>query len=271
MLFLIRDRATCGPQPLPIEVVRDLVGICRAGYAIENAAWEQGCGGSPSEGRRGLAPSAGARRSPCADNLAHSSWVCAKVRSARHYRPNMNDLAKTPPKHETEEIDRLTRFIGEFDSESDRAVVILGAARVDQLLGELLRGLLLPCASSKDELFEMDGPLGTFSSRIAMGHRIGLLNADFTQSLTLLRKCRNSFAHQVSGCSMQNGSEADRIREFVKRFRKEKGYEDMREMSAKSHSGLSAEFRAALAWLVARLEFYVGEVERVNVAPIPFP
>ena len=177
---------------------------------------------------------------------------------------------KKTPLHEDEEFHRLYKFIEDFDKESDRAVVILGAARVDQLLGELLRALLIPSPSSKDELFEADGPLGTFSSRIALGYRIGLLNTKFAQSLTMLRKCRNAFAHQVTGCSMQDGSEADRVREFVRIFRKQPMYETMRGVAAKSHTGLSAEFRASLGYIIVVLEQATLNREPIAIEPIGF-
>lgn len=178
---------------------------------------------------------------------------------------------KQKPKHEDEEFNRTFNFIQDFDKESDRAVVILGAARIDQLLGELLRAFLMPSPSSKDELFDADGPLGTFSSRIMMAFRLGLLNAQFVQSLTMLRKCRNAFAHQVTGCSMQDGSEADRVREFVRIFRKESVWENLRDLAGKSHSGLSAEFRAALGYIVIVLESAVAARTRLPGEPLEFP
>ena len=41
-------------------------------------------------------------------------------------------------------------FIEEFRRESDRAAVVLGAAKLDLLLYQLFQAVLLPCAASKD-------------------------------------------------------------------------------------------------------------------------
>src|SRR5688572_21694479 len=88
----------------------------------------------------------------------------------------------------------LREFIDEFKSESDRAAVILGAAKLDLLLYQLIQGVLVPSTSKVDELLDGDSPLGTFSSRITIAHRLKLIDDNFCRALNLIRKIRNSFA-----------------------------------------------------------------------------
>jgi len=51
-------------------------------------------------------------------------------------------------------------FAGEFKNESDRAAVVLAAAKLDYFLRATLESFLLPCSTGDDELLEsMTGPL----------------------------------------------------------------------------------------------------------------
>jgi len=54
----------------------------------------------------------------------------------------------------------FVKFMSEFMAESDRAAVILGAAKLDLLLYQLLSKFLVASPSSKDELLDGDSPLG---------------------------------------------------------------------------------------------------------------
>ena len=64
----------------------------------------------------------------------------------------------------------------EFNAESDRAAVILGASKLDQLLRELLVKKFLPNPTSQDDLFDSDKPIASFSSRINVAYRLGLID-----------------------------------------------------------------------------------------------
>lgn len=82
-----------------------------------------------------------------------------------------------------------------------RPLVIVGASKVDNLLLEILRSHLLPkCANAgaQDELLEGDRPLATFSARIKMCYRLGLIDKSFYQSLECLRSLRNLSAHSLA-------------------------------------------------------------------------
>jgi DNA-binding MltR family transcriptional regulator len=175
------------------------------------------------------------------------------------------------PLHANEDFERHFRFIQEFNTESDRAVVILGAAKIDQLLCELLTATLLPVTGSKDELLDSDGPLATFSARIGLCHRLGLIDAEFTRSLQQIRRIRNAFAHEVSGCSLTVGAQADRVRELAKHLRSRPIYETVRKVSAKDHAGLSAEFRAVVAMLISHLDWHALRASRLSLEPIGLP
>jgi len=52
------------------------------------------------------------------------------------------------------DMDRYMKFMNEFKDESDRAAVILGAAKLDTLLYQILDRHFLPSLSASDELLE---------------------------------------------------------------------------------------------------------------------
>jgi hypothetical protein len=82
-----------------------------------------------------------------------------------------------------------------------RPLIIVGASKVDQLLFEILNLHLLPKLAKgqdQDELLEGDTPLATFSARIKMCYRLGLIDKKLCTALDKLRKLRNPSAHWIA-------------------------------------------------------------------------
>lgn len=127
----------------------------------------------------------------------------------------MGSKQKVAHRISTEEFEK---FADEFKNESNRAAVILGTSQLDLPLYQLMETFLLPNASSKNELLGGDSPFSTFSSRINIRFRLGLIDAEFCRALHLVRKIRNSFAHEVPGVSLESGSHRGRIKELVAPF-----------------------------------------------------
>lgn len=129
-------------------------------------------------------------------------------------------------------------LLKEFNKESDRASVILVASILDESLYSLLRSYFVPIASSNDELFEgANAPLGTFSSKIDIAYRIGLISSKFCRDLHLIRKIRNSFAHDIFDCTFENGSVKSRIDELIKSAIGKITADDGDESIPKGHKG----------------------------------
>jgi hypothetical protein len=105
-------------------------------------------------------------------------------------------------KPNTKALEAFDSFADELLTErSARPLVIVGAAKIDFLLMEMLRAFLLPKLSNgkeQDELLEGDAPLGTFSSRIKLCRRLGLIDETLYAALERLRTIRNLSAHSVS-------------------------------------------------------------------------
>jgi len=152
------------------------------------------------------------------------------------------------------------KFIEEFENETDRAAVVLGAAKLDLVLYQILQSYLLPSASSKDSLFDGDSPLSTFSSKIDLTFRLGLIDAAFARALHLVRKIRNSFAHDVSGCSLTNGAQSDRVKQLCLPMKQYKTFYSFNEKMFKENQGVAADFRTTLGLLIGRLEFQLTRI-----------
>jgi hypothetical protein len=157
-----------------------------------------------------------------------------------------------------EHIAEFKRFAEDFKAESDRAAVILGAAKLDTMLLQILQAKLVPCSSGKDDLLEGDNPLGTFSARINMAFRLGLISAEFSRALHLIRKIRNSYAHEFSGVSLSAGSHRDRVRELVQPFSQHAGFKWVLNTFFGGLNTPPNEFRAVVATLSIRLEGAFG-------------
>jgi len=106
-------------------------------------------------------------------------------------------------------------FMGEFNEESDRAAVIIGIARLDTVLLQILQKVMVPSTGNDDELLEGDSPLGTFHARIHCAFRLGLIDASVARALHICRRIRNTFAHELAGSSLDAGSHRERIRELI--------------------------------------------------------
>ena len=118
---------------------------------------------------------------------------------------------------------KFNKMAGDLDGESDRAVVIIIAAHLDAQLEELLRLALVPSSTSSDNIFDgVNAPLHNFSNKIDFCYRLGLISGFLAKSLHLIRKIRNEFAHNISGCSFKDNSVRSRVEELYKLHRYDK-------------------------------------------------
>lgn len=110
----------------------------------------------------------------------------------------MSNAEGTPPQQLTSPfLDEFQNWFSVLNAESPRGAVLTAAAILDSLLEELLRAFLAPGTGGKKLLDGFNAPFGTFSSKIAAAHALGLINTVEFQDLELIRKIRNEFAHEI--------------------------------------------------------------------------
>jgi DNA-binding MltR family transcriptional regulator len=165
-------------------------------------------------------------------------------------------------------------FVKEFVPAADRAAVLVAGAVLDDLLKQALIRRLLPNPTRTDDLFDGDAPLSTFSSRISLCFRLGLIDAGLARSLHLLRKVRNDFAHQVTNCDLASNPHSDRVRELCASIGDRAGFNGCRQQfESAGVAGVSADFRTAITLmfmrlLLARERAKVIEAQPVTLGPV---
>ena len=78
---------------------------------------------------------------------------------------------------------------------NDRGACILFAANVEAGLDAAIDQVLHIQNKSGDDLFTEDGPVASFSRKIAMGYALRIFGATTHKNLTIIRHVRNAFAH----------------------------------------------------------------------------
>lgn len=111
--------------------------------------------------------------------------------------------------------EQMYPLIDLLKDESDRGIVLAGVGFIDQCLLELLNKSFIDDKKLCKEVFEGNGLLSTFSSRINLAYLLGLIDEAFYIDLNLLRKIRNDCAHSYEPVDLSQSPFQDRIRELT--------------------------------------------------------
>ncbi|MEI9804344.1 MAG: DUF4145 domain-containing protein [Pseudolabrys sp.] len=89
----------------------------------------------------------------------------------------------------------------EIEAQTDRGAAIIAAA----ILDDALKSRLILTSNLSDRIFsyEKNGPLAQFSSKIDMTAATGLLPKETCDSMHLIRRIRNKFAHSIEPLKFQ--------------------------------------------------------------------
>lgn len=129
--------------------------------------------------------------------------------------------------------------------------MIVAASMMDELLRSLLIAKLVPVSSSTDELFDgANAPLGTFSARIEMAYRIGLISVRFARDLHLVRRIRNDFAHNIHGASFDD----TRVRQRIAELDNSNGIFARSPKTAAEKTKPREHFLEAVGWMIWHME-----------------
>lgn len=91
-------------------------------------------------------------------------------------------------------LEKLYRWAGLLEEESDRGMVVLAATVFEETLGRLLQTFLVEGKHTKN-LLRHDGALGSFGVRTQLCHALGLLSENEAHDLEEIATIRNKFAH----------------------------------------------------------------------------
>lgn len=109
------------------------------------------------------------------------------------YIRNLRAITRTSPR--AEDVDDIEREL--YSSGSDRAMAIMFGSFVENNLEYLLAAHMRQDLNSKDRkmLFEYEGAVGTFSSKIVVAYALKLIGPTCRADLDIIRFLRNEFAH----------------------------------------------------------------------------
>ncbi len=133
--------------------------------------------------------------------------------------PSDKDDSKFPDGRE------ISAFVATLASEGERVAVIISAARIDYVLEGILKGLMVPHTGPSDPLFDSERLLGSFSAKISLSYRIGLIDSELEAAITIIRKIRNDFSHSMRPEHLGDSPHRERVNELVKNLKKSPFYE----------------------------------------------
>lgn len=166
----------------------------------------------------------------------------------------------------------IARFMMGLANEGQRSAVVLGAARCDVALERLLKKVTMHHPDGADNLFDPDRPLGSFSAKISLCYRLGLIDRHLEHALQMLRRTRNEFAHATSVASLSESHHKARVEELIREAQKTGPlHSEALKHLAKVQPDIFRGFCAAIAVMVTYLEIAVllnEELKPVYVAEL---
>ena len=110
----------------------------------------------------------------------------------------------------------FTKYHVLISSESDRGAVILAGSILDVALEKLIASYLLPPVKKEDKLINgAYAPLGSFSAKIEMCYRLGLIKRHILEQLQLFKSIRNDFAHRITDAQLDSQENKSRMQEIL--------------------------------------------------------
>jgi len=105
----------------------------------------------------------------------------------------------------------------ELDCETDRSIVIVAGALLDEGLKKIIITGLIPAAKKDWCVFSGgNSPISSFSARIDLCYQLGYISSVMQRDLHIIRKMRNDFAHDPFKLSFDSASVNNRVDELDK-------------------------------------------------------
>lgn len=147
----------------------------------------------------------------------------------------------------------LNRAKENLEEEKPRVVTIASASRIEILLEQCLKAFLKTDPAESDSLLDGRGALSTFSPKIHLANRLSLVDDGLAHTLHMIRKTRNSFAHEMSPGNFEESPHADRLQEIYQPIRDE-NLKPWELLDESADTGLKR-FRMAAILTIGILEF----------------
>ena len=114
-----------------------------------------------------------------------------------------------------ENITTIPRFSKIFVKETDRGCALLAASLLDNELEKLLSKFFVDNSKIQKKLFSVNGPLGTFSSKIDLSFVLGFVSKRDLSRLHIIREIRNDFGHSFKDLNFTDSKMSQKIRSIA--------------------------------------------------------
>jgi len=157
-------------------------------------------------------------------------------------------------------------FMVRLTRESERSAVVLGTARLEHGFEKALKAVMGHHPGGQDNLFDPDRPLGTLSAKIALAHRLGLIDDGYEHAVQVLRKIRNEFAHSIEDETLSLQRHRDRLRVVSVYARRGAIWKELEPVfSDLALSSVLQELAMSLSVLIVAIEMVAWAGERATV------
>jgi DNA-binding MltR family transcriptional regulator len=165
-------------------------------------------------------------------------------------------------------IEVVRDIMAQYLSETDRSCAILICSHLDELMEKLLKARFVSTKSKSDDIFEGYGPLSSFSAKIEIAHRLGLVSKRMRSDLQIVRKVRNHMAHGTDSGSFESSPVKDWVLQVVNSVDivKRIAVEDIIAASGGHYALLRIQYIIALSFFIADLLRLHRKCERIAEA-----
>ena len=161
-------------------------------------------------------------------------------------------------------ITAYNEFQSRYEGESERAVAILAAAYLESFLESYLKATFVDFQTI-DNLFSGYGPLATFSSKTDIAFAIGLFPEHTYRDLGLIRKVRNSFAHDLQPLSFEDSPISDYCSNLSGAVGRERSDGSIRKVD-----GAKAQYLDAVFWSFQHMQTEMERKPRLKIPQFRF-
>ena len=113
-------------------------------------------------------------------------------------------LADQMPPESGKRMKDMMAFRTSITAETDRGAALMSAAYLEGKVKELIESRLVQEKKTLRRVFDFNGPIGTFSSRIDFAYLLGILPKNACRDLHTIRAIRNQFAHHAAPLSFKD-------------------------------------------------------------------
>jgi len=148
--------------------------------------------------------------------------------------------------------------------------VIAGSAKLDSLLRKVLESYFLPVTTTNDKLLDGRGALSTFGSRTRTTYRLGIIGEDLFKTLNLIRRTRNTFAHESQPGDFSERPHIDRVDEIYAPIENSPWEEAVFYHPPSGPLAEFEKFKASMTVCLMVLELAAGTIESLRPPETPY-